>query len=297
MIIAVLTFGFLWSLFYGQVPQPYMLMICAGPSIALAVIRKHGHTQALSIDVMAQWSRLKKINPDLKFWTLLILILICVASASPATGVFLAVAALLLAVFAGGHRLHHYIHLLALPVSFLLIGGFALLFDISDGPAGVLSIEAFGAWLNVSTAAQARTTLIISRAFGAVSCLTLLSVSTPMPDIIGVLHRARCPDVIIDIMYLIYRYIFILMSLHHDMAAAAKSRLGFRDYRSGLRATGKIYANLLARSYHFASKNFDSMESRCYDTGIRFLHRRCKVALPHAATSAALVSISLLLTL
>jgi len=242
-------------------------------------------------------SRLKKINPTLKFWTLLVLIIISVASRNVLTGVFLVMAMLALAVFAGGLSLYRYVHILSLPVSFLLIGGIALLFDVSPQPSGIFNVEIFGVWFSVSTASQTRTALIVSRALGAVSCLIFLSVTTPMPDIISVLRRVYCPDLIIDLMYLIYRYIFILLSLYRQMYDAAKSRLGFRDYRTGLAATGRIYSNLLVRSYQFAGKNFDAMESRCYDTGIRFLERRSGVTPLQVSVFAVLVLVSLCLSL
>ena len=249
------------------------------------------------IDVLAQRSRLKNINPALKFWTLFILLILSVASRNAFTGIFLTIAMLVLAVAAGGLGLRHYLRILALPMSFLLIGGLALLFEVSAEPIGNMSFQIFGYWLCVTENTQAQTTLVIFRALGAVSCLCVLSVTTPMSDIIGVLRRARCPELLIDLMYLIYRYIFILLSLHHDMRDAAKSRLGFRDYWTSLRTTGKIYSNLLARSYQFAGKNFDAMESRCYDGGIRFLERRSGITFAQASVCAALLFVSLCISL
>jgi len=284
---------FTWCLFFGKIPQSVLIVACIVAGVFLARVSRHKHTQVLSIDVLAQVSRLRNINPALKFWTLLILIVICVASGSPFTGLFLFAAMFSLAVFAGGLSVHHYVHILALPVSFLLIGGLALLFDVTPEPAGVLNLRVSGLWLSVSAGAQAQTALIVSRALGAVSCLNLLSVTTPMPDVIGTLRRARCPALIIDLMYLIYRYVFILLSLHHDMRDAAISRLGFRDYRTSLRATGMVYSNLLARSYQFASRNFDAMESRCFDSGISFLQRRAGVRRMHVFVSAGLLAATL----
>ena len=293
MITAALTFVFVWSLFYEQIPQPLLLTLCAGLGIFYALTRRHKHSGFLSSDVLAQVSRLKKVSPTLKFWTLLALTVISVASRNPHTGLFLMLAMFMLAVLVSGVSVHHYLQVLVLPVSFLLIGGLALLFEAASEPIGVLNINVFGFWLIVSEKAQSQTALVISRAFGAVSCLCVLSVTTPMPDIIGVLRQARCPDFIIDLMYLIYRYIFILMSLHQEMHSAAKSRLGFRDYRTSIRATGKIYANLLARSYGFAGRNFDAMESRCYDTGIRFLEHRQGITFVQGCFSVALLSLAL----
>ena len=295
MITAVLAFVFLWSLSYGRVPQPWQLLICFLLCAALAVAGRHKHDGVISIDAYAQRSRLKKADPALKFWTLLALTITCVASGTVFTGLFLILAMLLFAVVVGGLPLPKYLQIIALPVSFLLIAGLALLFEFSPEMTGVLNIPLFGSWLSVSAAAQERTALIVSRAIGAVSCLTLLSVTTPMPDIIGVLRRARCPDLIIDLMYLIYRYIFILLILNHEMRDAARSRHGFRDYRTSMRSTGKIYANLLSRSYTFAGRNFDAMESRCYDTGIRFLEHRNPVSPAQITTSVAVLIISVFL--
>lgn len=293
MITAVLAAVFIGCLLAGQIPEVPLVVICAAAGLLLAGLGRHHHTSILSIDVFAQKSRLRKVNATLKFWTLFFLILISVASKNWTAGIFLMLAAAILAVCIGGMEFHDYIQIMALPVSFLMIGGVALLFDIKPEQTGVISFHALGVWFCVTEAAQEQTALVVSRALGAVSCLILLSITTPMPEIISVMRRVRCPRLIIDLMYLIYRYIFILLNLHHAMLDAAKSRLGFRDYRSSLRATGKIHANLFARSYQFASKNFDAMESRCYDTGIRFLGRRNKIKSLHVAASVGMVMISL----
>jgi cobalt/nickel transport system permease protein len=284
-------------MFYGRIPPPYLLVLCAALGFFLAYAGRHNHSNFLSIDILAQSSRLKKVNPALKFAAVVILIIISVASPNMYTGIFLMITMIALMLSAGGLRLHQCVQIMALPASFLMIGGLALLFESSSGPSGVLYINIFGYYLSVSAATQARTALIIARSFGGFSCLCFLGVTTPMPDIIGVLRKVRCPDLIIDLMYLIYRYIFILLSLHHDMYDAAKSRLGFRDYRTSLSATGLIYSNLFIRSYQFASKNFDAMESRCYDTGIRFLEQQNKLAPLHVFLFAMLVVISLYLCL
>ena len=223
------------------------------------------------IDSLAQKSRLKNVNPALKFCTCLALVIIAVTSKNVYTGIFLMITMLILALFAGGLRLSQYTRILSAPLMFLLIAGLALLFDVSSEPTGILNVNIFGFWLCITDNTKIQTSLVISRTLGAVSCLLLLGLTTPMPDIIGVLRRFRCPDILIDLMYLIYRYIFILSSLHYQMNAAVKSRLGFMDYRTSLRSSGSIYSKLLARSFQIGSKNFDAMESRCYDTGIRFL--------------------------
>ena len=295
MLTAILTGAVLWCMFYGRSPTAVLAVLCAGLAMALAVLGRHRHTHILSIDALAQVSRLNAVNPAFKFWSVLALTALCVASATPFVGLFLAAACLCLVVCAGGLPLREYVRLLALPVSFLMLSGLALLVEITPQRTGVLAFPAFGAWVCVGAAAQVNTTLVMARAFGAVSCLYLLSLTTPMHEIIGALRRAHCPGVLVELMYLIYRYVFVLLSMYHTMKSAAKSRLGFAGCRASVRTTGNVYANLLARSYRQAGRSFDAMESRCYEAGIRFLERRKPLTVAPVAVAAGMAAVALAL--
>ncbi|GHU60334.1 hypothetical protein FACS1894171_1400 [Clostridia bacterium] len=297
MITAILTMVIAWCLFYGRIPLEALVPLCLGLGIVLFVLGRHKHTQFFTIDVLAQASRLNRINPDLKFWTVLALIGVCVASPSPIVGVTLTVVMAVLTVWVGNLKPHDYVCLLALPVSFLMLSGLALLFEINTQSYGVISIPVFGFWLNVSPESQIRATLVMSRSLGAVSCLYLLSLTTPMSELIGVLRRIRCPDVLVELMYLIYRYIFMLLSMYYTMRGAAESRLGHANYRTSVRTTGQLYSNLLARSYQQAHKNFDAMESRCFDKEIRFLETKKRIYTAHAVAAAGLAALALSLAL
>lgn len=297
MITAILTMAVVWCLFYLRIPSAALIPLCLGLGGALLWLGRHRHTQFLTIDVLAQTSRLNKVNSSLKLWTVLALMAICVSARSPVVGIFLTTAMLILTVFIGGLKLQDYVRLLALPVSFLMISGLALLFEVTAQRTGVLGIRIFGFWLCVSAGAQVDTALVMARAMGAVSCLYLLSLTTPMSELIGVLRRARFPDILIELMYLIYRYVFILLSMYHTMQSAAASRLGFVDYRASMRTTGNLYSNLLSRSYRHSNKIFDAMESRCYDMGIRFLENKEKVTGIQAAAAAGIASFTLGLSL
>ncbi|MCL2336336.1 MAG: cobalt ECF transporter T component CbiQ [Firmicutes bacterium] len=296
MSTGILTASVVWCLFYGRVPPAPLVLLCVVLGIGLALLGRHKHGRVFMIDVYAQVSRLNQVNAVLKFWTVLVLLGLCISARGPAAGGFLIVAMPVLVVGAGGLALRDYIQILALPVSFLLLSGLALLFDASLQPCGVFAVHIFGFWLCVSPESQVRTTLVIARALGAVSCLYLLSLTTPMAELIGVLRRVRCPAVLIDLMYLIYRYIFILVHMHYTMRDAAKTRLGYVDYRASVRTTGSLYTNLLARSYRQANINFDAMESRCYDTQILFLENEAKANVVQYATAIGITMITLTLS-
>ena len=285
-----------WCLFYGRVPAVALFPLCAGFGTILALPGRH-RTRFPTTDRAALASRLSRVNPSLKLWTALVLTVLCIEARSYFVGVFLAAAALVIVVFAGGLRLRDYVYFMALPVSFLMISALALLFEITAQYAGGFGFPLFGFWLCVTPEAQIRATHVIARALGAVSCLYMLSLTTPMSVLIGAIRLTRCPEVFIELMYLTYRYMFTLITMYHTMRDAAKSRLGYVDYRTSLRTTGNLYTNLLGRSYRYANMNFDAMESRCFDTGIRFLENREKVTGLQTAAAVGFVLFTLTLSL
>ena len=293
MITAVLTMIVVWCLFYGRISLVPLIVLCVALGIALAIAGKHSHTHFYTIDVLAQTSRINRWNSTLKFWITLALMVICVASKSPIIGLFLTITMLVITVFGGKIRISDYVHLMALPVSFLLLGSIALIFEIARTQSGVLSAQIFGYWFCITPESQIRAMLVIARALGAVSCLYALSLSTTMSEIVGVLRRAHFPDVIVELMYLIYRYIFVLLNMYHTMNDASKSRLGHIDYKTSIKTTANLYSNLLSRSYRQANKNYEAMESRCLGTEICFFERKKQIMPSQIFLVATLLALTL----
>ena len=291
IITAVLAAGVAFLLGYGAVSPMLLAALCVGTGLALLLFGGHSHGGVLHIDVLAQRSRLNRVNPALKVWGCVALLLICVAADTPVIGLLLTALLPVLTVGLGRLRLGDYLSLLALPAAFLLLSTLALTVDFAAGAHGVLNLPLFGGWLVVTPESQARSLLILCKSLGAVSSLYLMSLSTPMSEVIGVLRAAHVPAVVAELMYLIYRYIFILLEMHRSMRDAAESRLGYHGLSAGLRTTGAVYAGLLSRSFRRAGACFDAMESRCYDGEIRFLEAAKPITALHGAAAGCLVAL------
>ena len=110
------------------------------------------------------------------------------------------------------------------------------------------------------------------QALASVSCLYFLSFNTPMPDILNVLRVMRCPRIILELMLLIYRYIFVLLEIASNLRTAQNSRLGNKDYRTSLKSFGALASALFIRAIKKSNALYDAMESRCYDGTIRVLN-------------------------
>lgn len=282
MTTGILAGAVLWSLWAGTMPAAFSAPLCLLAGGVLAVFRRHRHGGVLVIDVYARRSHYFAWSPALKTVGCLGLLIFCVASPSPWIPLALAAVLAVLTVRGGGIRFHDYLALLSLPAAFLLLSGLALLWDYAPAGEGIIALPLGKGWLVVTAAAQARAGLVMARALGAVSCLYFLSLSTTMPEILSVLRRAHVPQVMTELAVLIYRYLFVLLSLQQSMKDAAASRLGYGGFARSVRTTGAVYGNLLAASFRRAGACFDAMESRCYDGEIRFLQREKPVTAPAA---------------
>ncbi len=276
VLTAMVTAFLVACLFVGTVPTVPLVILCAGSVGVFLRLGHHSHSGVVTIDQYAQRSRLSAWNPVFKTISALLLLILCVCSHSPWPPLLLCAVMLVLTVAVGGMEMHDYLSLLALPAVFLLFSGIVLLWDYASVPNGVWTVPLAQGWLVITAENQEIARLVMARAFGAVSCLYFLSLSTPISELISVGRKARIPDIVLELAVLIYRYIFVLLSTCHDMKDAAASRLGFDGMRQSIWTTGKLYGNLLARSFRRAEACLDAMESRCYDGEIRFLERENK---------------------
>ncbi len=180
----------------------------------------------------------------------------------------------LLAVFCGGVAPRRYIKLLSIPLSFLALSTVAVVIHYADTPSQLLSLKFGGGYLAVDDASLLYGVNLFFTALSAVSCLYFLSLTTPMVDIMGALRRMRCPAILIELMFLMYRFTFVLLDTAHAISTSQKCRLGNRDFRTSLRAAGSLLAVLLQRAMFQSSMLYSAMESRCYDGHIRVLQGR-----------------------
>jgi cobalt/nickel transport system permease protein len=135
---------------------------------------------------------------------------------------------------------------------------------------------------------------LILKAYGAVSALEMMALSTPSSEIISVLRKAHVPKIFVEMMSMIYRYIFLLFDVHSNMRNSAKSRLGYCNLKTSYYTFGSIISNMLVVSLKKANASYDAMEARCYDGEIKFLEEDKELSRVHVA-AGALFCISLIL--
>lgn len=233
---------------------------------------RHSHGNGLlTIDRCAQSSGLRAVNPALKLAYTVFLLVFCIAVESPALSVLTAALMFFVSCWFGKTPLRQMLLLMRLPLLFIVISCLAVAINLSDVPLGFCDIAVFGRFLSVTSQSIRQAGALALKAYGAASCLYFLCLSTPMSELIEALKRARIPALLIELMYLIYRYIFVLLEVQRAMTTAAESRLGFRGGKSSWRTFAMIGGNLMACAFRRSGACFDAMESRCYDGRLSFL--------------------------
>lgn len=223
------------------------------------------------VDKLCYSSKLRYVNAGEKFAFSLITLLICVVSRSVLCAFIILAVMGILTVKAGGIPFSRYRALMAVPLAFLLMSTLAIIVNFSHQPLDAFaiplgSIYLTGSWQGIALALQ-----LIFTAMAAVSCLYFLSLNTPMTDILEVLHKLHCPWLFIELMLLIYRFVFVLLEIASAISMSQKSRLGNKDLKTSYQSFSNMVSVLFVRAMKKSNSLFDAMESRCYDGRLRVL--------------------------
>lgn len=223
------------------------------------------------IDSLAYRSRYRWIHPGKKMILTFLLLLADLISQNIFSGLCLTV---ILGIFIikGGVPVKVYLKLMCLPFVFILFSLAAIVVNVTADPGeGILICSLGPVYLSLAPEGVVSGVFLFFRAFGAVSCLYFLALSTPMTDILYVFEAMHCPHLLIELMLLIYRYIFLLWSIAGELKKASDGRLGNRNFRKSVRTAGQIFTALFIRAFQRSSAIYDAMESRGYDGTIRVI--------------------------
>lgn len=225
----------------------------------------------LTIDKLCYYSKLRYVNPAEKALYTMVTIIMLIASRSVIMAAAILVLNYYLNVYKGGLNGKRYRVLLTWPLSFLIFGTIALFVNISATTLDLYAIPIGSFYLTGSKIGMWQGVQLIMTAMAAVSSLYFLSLNTTMPDIISVLRKCKLPKIFVELMMLIYRFIFILMNVAANITVSQKSRLGYRNYKTSIKSFAAMLSALFINSMRRSNNLFDAMEARGYDGELRMI--------------------------
>lgn len=256
---------------------------------------KHKHGEQFEIDFYAYASKIRGWNPTFKVSLAVLLLIMCITMNNPYVSVTVLIAMAYLTMVKGGLEALEYFSVLTIPSAFILLGTVTIAFDFAWQPIGQYNLHFVFFYIYTSQEKLREMIFIILKAFAAVSTLQMMALSTPSSEIIAVMRKAHVPKLIIELMNMIYRYIFILLNVYSKMKNSAESRQGYCDFMTSLHTFGGIVSNMLVISMKKTNVYYDAMEARCYDGEMIFLEEDKKIELTQIIWATVFIIILFLL--
>jgi cobalt/nickel transport system permease protein len=228
------------------------------------------------IDAYAYANRLRWAHPAEKIIFALVTITICLISRSPLVCLLALLWATLAVTVLAGIPLGAYWYFIRVPVGFILTGVLTLaVIGIPAGDPDALLALPVGPWevgVTAGSLAQAGQVFLIS--FASVGVTLGLALTTPMVDLTEQLRRWHVPQLFVELMSLIYRFIFVLLETAQSMRIAQEARLGYSSWGRWLRSVGMLASNLFLRANVRAGALFTALSARGYTGELRVLQAR-----------------------
>lgn len=216
------------------------------------------------IEQAAYANRWRLVTPSAKALFAGAGLLAAFSASSPMVAAGIALLLVLVTLVGAGVPLALYGRVAAPPLGFLALSGLSLLVSVGVGPDGGLLLQpAPDGWPRIAA--------VTARSLAALAALLGLVLTTPMPDLIGLLRRCRVPSTLLDMMVLCYRMLFVFSEALSDTLTAQKARLGYSSHRRSLRSLGLVAASLALQIWERARALQLAAEARNSDGALRLL--------------------------
>jgi len=150
-----------------------------------------------------------------------------------------------------------YGQVLAVMMLFLLTSLPALVIEVlsvhqqSGVPSHSLGGITIGNWyVFISYAGLMQAMGIAMRSLACISCLLFILFTIPFAELLLILHQCRIPAILIELLLLMYRFIFLFLDILTQLQQAQRSRGGYRTRKRWMHSAGLLAGQLLVRSLH-----------------------------------------------
>jgi len=227
----------------------------------------------LYIDQFVYSNNMRDVHPGEKFFFAITTMIICLMVKNPL--IHLLVLGITLTFLIKKARIPGFVvgKMLLVPMGFLVLGVITIAFSWGpDQGEFLLSINLGSHYLGVTGAGLKTAGFIFLQALSSVSCLYFLALTVPMIDLIYVLKLLKVPSLVIELMMLVYRFIFVFVETAFQIYTAQSSRWGYSSFRRSIYSFGVLFANLWGKVFIKSQALMDSLQSRGYEGEIRVLH-------------------------
>ena len=217
------------------------------------------------LEDIAQKNGLRETNTYLKLIAGLGAILLCLLSTSYIPPLFIALLLTGAILILARVDAKTYAELFIVPLWFAImsVAGIILIYGGQDVFWSWNLMPSFS--LSITRESINQGMFVFCRVVGGMSAMIFIALTTPMTDIFIVLRQCRFPEVVIDLMMIIYRTIFILMDQVIQIYNAQIMRLGYSTWRESIHSFSSLCGAAFIASWDAGEDLIRAMDARCYE--------------------------------
>lgn len=227
-----------------------------------------------SFDKIAYTSKILKNNPNEKIlFSILTLITTLILDNTYISAIVLLLMYFFI-VYVGGIKNKIYFKLISLPLIFLFISIVTIIISKTEPSKEYIFTFLIASYeYGFSKNAILDGMKLVLKSLACVSCLYFLILTTPVTDILYTLESIKLPKILIELVGLIYRYIFVIIEVSQLIYISQHSRLGYSSIKRSFNSIAKLISSLFLKALKQADESFIAIEARCYNGEIKFINQ------------------------
>ncbi|GIM31252.1 cobalt ECF transporter T component CbiQ [Paraclostridium bifermentans] len=220
----------------------------------------------LEIDNCAYLNNIKDVNPLIKLGITFIGVIASMLTQNANIHILIMLFMTALILFIARVDMKLYIKCLKIPIIFLIIGIGLNLINISfENKHYIFNVNILGLYIGTTEFAVKSSVNILLRAMSCIISIYFLILTTPFNQLIIVLKKLHIPHTLIELMILIYRFIFIFIEEAEEIYKSQQLKFGYTNLRTSYNSMSLLIKTLFFRMMRRYEDMSISLDIKLYD--------------------------------
>lgn len=220
----------------------------------------------LEIDNYAYLNNIKDVNPLIKLGITFIGVIASMLTQNANIHILIMLFMTALILFIARVDMKLYIKCLKIPIIFLIIGIGLNLINISfENKDYIFNVNILGLYIGTTEFAVKSSVNILLRAMSCIISIYFLILTTPFNQLIIVLKKLHIPHTLIELMILIYRFIFIFIEEAEEIYKSQQLKFGYTNLRTSYNSMSLLIKTLFFRMMRRYEDMSISLDIKLYD--------------------------------
>ena len=220
----------------------------------------------LEIDNCAYLNNIKDVNPLIKLGITFIGVIASMLTQNANIHILTMLFMTALILFIARVDMNLYIRCLKIPIIFLIIGIGLNLINISfENKDYIFNVNILGLYIGTTKFAVKSSLNILLRAMSCIISIYFLILTTPFNQLIIVLKKLHIPHTLIELMILIYRFIFIFIEEAEEIYKSQQLKFGYTNLKTSYNSMSLLIKTLFFRMMRRYEDMSISLDIKLYD--------------------------------